>query len=87
MKKKLIPRPFITIKIINRAGKLVEMFSSRKIKRIYCFLQAEDFKDYALELCVRCSKNYINEGICKNKKDLIYALKIFTEKNLINDYC
>lgn len=72
-------KPLISLKIVNRKGKKVEMVVSRKIKRIYSFLKAEKNRDCVFKLSVKYGKDCKNEGHYKNKQDLMWALKAFTE--------
>lgn len=71
---------FITLKVINEKGRMIRKVGSSKIRRVYCFLQANKFKDCVFNLSVRYGRpEEINEGLYKTKKDLILAIRAFTE--------
>ena len=72
-------KPLISLKIVDKDGQKVRMLTTRKIKRIYSFLKADKNKDCLYKLSVRYGDGYKNEGDYNNKKDLVEALKAFTE--------
>lgn len=74
-------KPLISLKIVNKDGQKVNMLTTRKIKRIYSFFKADKNKDCLYKLSVRYGKGFSNEGDYETKKDLIYALKAFTESD------
>jgi hypothetical protein len=74
-------KPLISLKIVNKDGKKVRKLTTRKIKRIYSFLKAGKNRDCIYKLSVRYGDGYKNEGDYNNKKELIYALKAFTESD------
>jgi hypothetical protein len=76
-----MPNPYITIKITNKADKMVQKVASRKSKRIFNYLQAGKFKDCTFSVCVNYGKGFKNEGTYNSKKYLIFALKAFLEKD------
>ena len=71
--------PLISLKTVDKKGEKVGMVVTRKIRRIYSFLQADKTKDCVYKLSVRYGKGFKNEGGYETKTDLIYALKAFTE--------
>lgn len=71
--------PLISLKIVNKNEKKVRMIVTRKIKRIYSFLEADKNKNCLYKLSVRYGKGSKNEGDYETKRDLIYMLKVFTE--------
>ena len=77
--------PYILLKILNRNGKMVQKTASRATKSIFSFLEAGKFQDCVFYLCVTYRKDFQNAGIYKTKKELVYALKAFTEKELLKD--
>ena len=72
-------KPLISLKIVNKDGQKVNMLTTRKIKRIYSFFKADKNNDRLYKLSVRYGDSYKNEGDYNNKKDLVEALKAFTE--------
>ena len=72
--------PLITIKAVNSTG-TVQSLRSRKIKRIYHFIQMAKNTDCVFELHVTYYPGTTNEGVYKNKNQLTNALRAFTEKN------
>ena len=72
-------KPLISLKIVDKDGQKVRMLTTRKIKRIYSFFKADKNKDCLYKLSVRYGDGYKNEGDYNNKKDLVEALKAFTE--------
>lgn len=79
-------KPFMSLKIINNCNETVKKIGTRKIKRVYHFLQVNNFKNCVFDLCVRYSGDFKNEGIYKTKKDLIHAFKAFTELDLVKEF-
>ena len=71
-------KPYISIKIIFQDGK-VRRVASRKIRRIFHFIEANNFQNCVVKVSVIYGQGIYNKGIYKNKQDLIYALKIFLE--------
>lgn len=71
--------PLISLKIIDKNGRKVRILVTRKIKRIYSFLEADKNEDCLYKLSVRYANGGKNAGDYENKKDLIYMLKAFTE--------
>jgi len=72
--------PLIAVKAIDHTGK-VQSLRSRKIKRIYHFIQTAKSSDFVFELRVTYQSGFINEGAYKTAELLIGALKAFTEKS------
>lgn len=70
---------FITIKVFDKNGKRVRVVASRKTRRIYSFLKADKFLNRHFSLRVKYANGNENEGDYPNKKELIFALKAFTE--------
>ena len=76
----------ITLKIYKN-NKMVVRVATHKKNRIYWRLQAEKFKDCLFQVRVGYSNNYWNESIkYKTKKDLIHALRAFTEPDLVREF-
>jgi len=71
-------QPSISIKIIFQDGK-VKRVNSKKRRRIFHFVKANNFSDCQIKVCVTYEKGYYNKGIYKNITDSLYALKIFLE--------
>lgn len=71
--------PLISLKVNNKKGKKVRMLVTRKIKRIYSYLKAEKNKDCLYKLSVLYGNGFKNEGYYESKRDLIWALRAFTE--------
>lgn len=83
-------KPFITLKVIktvNGRNEEVKRAASRKRTKVLFFLQAKKPKNCMFFVGVSYEKGYKNEGEYETKKDLIFALKAFTEKDLIKDFC
>lgn len=70
---------FITIKVFDKNGKGIRVVASRKTKRFYYFLKAENFLNCLFQLRVRYANGNVNEGDYSTKKELIFALKAFTK--------
>lgn len=79
--KSKFPNVKITLKITNRNGNTYS-YRSGKVKRIYSILKHEGFSEALLK--VDYGKGFYNSGIYKNNKDLIFALKAFSEKSLVD---
>lgn len=83
-------KPKISIRIY-KDSKMVKSIASRKVRRIYHFIKANNFSDclYKVQIFygdnINNEKEYktklvLNEGDYKTKKELIYALKNFLEE-------
>ncbi len=72
-------KPLIYLKVVNKKGEKVQRLVTRKIKRIYSFLEAGKSKDCVFQLSVRYENGFKNEGNYETKEDLIWALRAFTE--------
>ena len=81
MKNEIKSSPFISIKIKNTNGQVISSIASRKIKRIYHFLQAGKFKDCVFLVNVVYGNNFNNQGEYENKRELYSTLKAFLEKD------
>lgn len=71
--------PSISIKVLKN-NYLVKQVRSRKTKRIYHFIQAEKYSNCLFRVNVDYGNRCTNSGDYLSKKDLILALKAFTEK-------
>lgn len=71
---------FISLKIINKNGRLVRKIASRKSKRVFNFIKAEKTKDCLFSVCVNYGGGFKNEGEYDSKAYLIFALRAFLEK-------
>jgi len=72
---------------ITKNGKMILKTTTGKRKRIYQILQAKDDKNTTYYVKVTYPiKKYFNHGEYTNKKDAIYAIKCFTEKDLIEEF-
>lgn len=71
-------KPFISIKIISK-DKKVKQVSSRKTRRIFHFIEANNFQDCNIWLSVIYGPGESNKGLYRNKTDLVKALKAFLE--------
>ena len=74
-------KPFINLKIVDKNGKMVRKIASCKSKRVFQFIQRENFPDCVFSVCVSYGGGFKNEGEYQNKKELIYALRVFLEKD------
>ncbi len=79
-------RSYIYLSVLNKNGKTIGKVGSHKKMRILHFIQAKKYKDCTFDVCVKYSESFKNEGIYKTKKKLIYALKMFTEKDLVKEF-
>jgi hypothetical protein len=75
-----------------RNDRTVKIYHSRKIRRIYAILKADNFqKAYLKVLYGRATTNreeieeIYNDGDYESKEELLFALSSFTEKDLIDD--
>lgn len=64
---------------------MVQKAASRATKSVFHFLEAGKFQDCVFYLCVTYRKGFQNVGTYKTKKELVHALKAFTEKKLLKD--
>lgn len=72
---------------ITKNGKMILKTTTGKRKRIYQILQAENNKNTIYYVKVLYPiKKYFNHGEYTNKKDAIFALKCFIEKDLIEEF-
>lgn len=71
-------KPKILIKITDKNGK-VKRVSTRRNRRVVNFLKANKFSNCSIYVKVAYEKPYHNDGIYKNSKESIYALKAFLE--------
>lgn len=71
-------KPFISIKIINN-DKKVKLISSHSRRRIFRFIEANNFQNCVVWVTVNYSPRYSNRAMYTTKPDLIYALKVFLE--------
>ena len=78
----------IHLKIINKAGRVVRNVVTTKKNRIWSILSLNDCKNFHFWVkVVYCYRPYYyNEGEYKKKEDLIFALRAFTEKDLVEEY-
>lgn len=72
-------KPLISLKIVTKKGAKVQTLATRKIKRIYSILKAEENKDCVFFLSVKYGNGFKNEGDYTNLRDLVWALRAFTE--------
>lgn len=70
--------PYISLKIIPKHGKVISV-ASRKTKRIFYIVKAENFSDCIFKVSVRYKPGISNSGEYNSKKDLLSALKAFLE--------
>lgn len=73
-------KPYISLKVVDKKGKVRRSIASRKKRRIFRFIKAKKSPDCVFEVCIIYQKEYRNEGIYKSKKGLLHALEMFTEK-------
>lgn len=71
---------FISLKIFNKDSGKVRLRRSRKIKRIYRFLEADKTTDCKYKVCVNYGHGFHNEGTYDCKTDAREALKTFMEE-------
>lgn len=72
--------PYISLKISEDGGKMIRRTRSHKIRRIYSILKVDKFSNCVFDVTVTYQKGWTNSGIYETKKDLIFALKAFLEK-------
>jgi len=65
------------------------MVKSGKKMKVYSILQAEKFKDcvFFLKVVYSYRPYYVNQGEYFTKKSLIYALRAFTDLDLVKEFC
>lgn len=80
MKNTNINLPLILLRIINNKGKLIHCKVTRKTRRIYSTLEADNFLNCLFIVSVKYPDGGKNQGEYKSKKELITALKAFLEK-------
>lgn len=71
-------KPNISLKITD-SSKKVKRVVTRKSRRIYQLLKANNFQNCVFDVCVTYQKGVTNRGTYTTKEDLIYALKAFLE--------
>lgn len=71
-------QPYISLKVIPQHGKVISV-ASRKTRRIYYFVEANNFQDCVFKLSVRYGPGIYNKGGYKTKEDFILSLKAFLE--------
>ena len=76
--KELNSRPLISLKITPKHGKVISV-ASRKTKRIYHKLEADNFPDCDFQVLVRYETGGYNSGVYKSKNDTVFALRAFLE--------
>lgn len=81
-------KPFILLKVINKKGEVIKKVLTSKSKRIFYLLQAGNFEDHTffVKVTYNFEKGYKNGGEYKIKKDLINAMKAFTEPALVKEF-
>lgn len=79
----------ITLTIYDKkTKKMVRKYRSHKRKRIWFRLQADKNRNHAFKVRVHYKPGFINESIIYNtKKETIQALRAFTEKDLVKEFC
>ena len=71
--------PTILVKITTPKGNVIRI-RSKKTKRIFHFLKAENFLKCVFEVRVNYGDGYENSGTYFSKSDTTKVLKIFLEK-------
>lgn len=71
-------KPYVAIKIIAISGK-VKSIATRKTRRIFHFIEANNFQNCVVKVSVLYGSGFSNKGVYKTKEDFIYALKAFLE--------
>lgn len=71
--------PSIILKVCDKRGKKVRKVMTRNTRRIYRILEAGKFPDCLYFLKVKYNNGNTNEGDYRMKKELVQALKAFTE--------
>jgi hypothetical protein len=71
-------KPKILIKIDNR-NRVVKRVSTRKSKRVWKFLKAENFSNSVIIIKVDYGNGYKNEGKYYSSDEAMFALKAFLE--------
>ena len=73
-------RPYITLKIINKNKKVTKTIGTRKTRRVFDFIQADEGKDCLFKLKVNYGGGFTNEGEYSSKQEVRQALRAFLEK-------
>jgi histone deacetylase complex regulatory component SIN3 len=71
-------KPKILIKIVDQEGK-VKRVSTRKSKRVWRFLKAENFSKSVIIVSVTYKKRYKNQGEYSTLSEALSALEAFLE--------
>jgi hypothetical protein len=80
--KKKLARVKITLKL-SKNGEATHSYHTSKVKRIYPILRQANFSEAFLK--ADYGEGFTNSGIYTNKRDLVFALKAFTEKSLVEE--
>lgn len=73
-------KPSISLKIVNEKGVVVQHVRSSKSRRIFVYIQRNDFVDYEFAVSVTYASGAKNETRFQNKKETLKALRAFLEK-------
>lgn len=71
--------PWISLKILNKNGKVIQTIRSSKSRRIFYFIQRKEFSDCLFEVNVKYEKGYWNKSIPIPKDEILKTLKTFLE--------
>lgn len=74
-------KPYISLKVFNKDGRMVKHLGSSKSKRIFNFIQREKFTECMFKVCVNYGAGFKNEGEYNSQADLIFALKAFLKND------
>lgn len=79
--KSKFPRLRISLKTKNKSGR-TSIYHSSKTKRIHAIIKKEKFLEAFIK--VDYGDGFNNSGVYANKKQLLLALKAFSEKSLVD---
>ncbi len=72
--------PFISLQIVSKHGELVRRVGSRKLRRIYYFIQRAEYSECLFEVSVIYQKHYCNESVPQTKANILKTLQVFFER-------
>jgi len=72
---------YISLKVVDKKGKMIQRVACHKKRRILNFIKAKKFPNCTFDVRIAYGNDYKNEGGYDNKKELIYAIDVFTEKD------
>lgn len=79
-------KPNIRLKIFNKNGKEVHRYHSRRKKSVLGRINRFYKRGFTVNIMVRYASGFHNEGKYSKKRDLIFAYRAFTEKDLVKEF-